>query len=195
MQYLKKFEPIGTRDEATAEFLRSIGVKAQTTHCMTLTFPERGTPPKDGKVFLVDADSIAVPRRLRAGAVKMSHAVAPIGHEVTLPYGQRLLDVYRETASLVITTRLHAALPCIAMGIPVIYFGSKSETRTSIISAVGGTIYDARLQRKTNVRGIIGQYVEPVDWSPRPLDVTRFKQALRSAVEQRLTAIEQAEAV
>ena len=193
VQYLKQFEPIGTRDEATAEFLRSIGVQAQTTYCMTLTFPQRETPPKDGKVFLVDADAIAVPRTLRAGAGKMGHAVAPIGHEVTLPYGQRLLDVYRETASLVITTRLHAALPCIAMGIPVIYFGSKSEARTSIISAVGGTIYDARLHRKTNIRGLVGRYAEPVDWSPKPLDITRFKQALRSAVEQRLATIQRTE--
>jgi hypothetical protein len=166
-------------------------VAAEVTYCMTLTFPQRESPPRDGKVFLVDATSIAVPRSLRKGAVKMSHTIAPIGHEQTLPYARRLLELYRDTARLVITTRLHTALPCIAMGIPVVFFHSNSDGRTSIVRDIGGKIYDARLHSKAFARGVIGRLLDPVDWSPAPLDITPVKKRLTQAVAERLAAIEQ----
>lgn len=188
--YLKQFEPIGTRDRGTEEFLNSIGIKAETTYCLTLTFPERSSAPENGKVFIVDASSIAVPKHLRENAVKVSHVVAPIGHKVTMPYAQQLLDTYRDHASLVITTRLHCALPCIAMGIPVIYFGSRSDARTAIIEDIGGVIYDAKLHSKSWARGLFGKLIQPVDWSPQPLDVGHVKENLRGAVVERLRAVD-----
>ena len=188
--YLKQFEPIGTRDAASRDFLQSIGIKAEITYCLTLTFPQRPSAPKNGKVYLVDATSIAVPQTLRKGAVKLSHTVAPIGHQATVPYARRLLDMYRDTASLVITTRLHAALPCIAMGIPVLFFGLPSDGRTAVVKDIGGTIYDARRHGKMFARGILGRAFEPVDWSPPPLDVTDIKRKLTGAVAKRLAVIE-----
>jgi len=191
LDYLKKYEPIGVRDEATARFLGSLGIKAEVTFCLTLTFPQRESPPKNGKVYLVDATSIAVPRSLRRGAVKMSHTIAPVGHEATLPYARRLLDMYRDTASLVITTRLHAALPCIAMGIPMVFFGANSDPRTAIVRDIGGKIYDTRLHSKLFARGVVGRAIDPVDWSPPPLHVLPVKKRLAEAVAGRLAAIEQ----
>ena len=117
-QYLKAFEPIGVRDAATGQFLESLGIRTQTTYCLTLTFPRRERAPAAGKVFIVDAEDIAIPRSLRKGAIKMTHSMPPLGPEATLPFAQKLLDMYEEEASLVITTRLHTALPCMAMGIP-----------------------------------------------------------------------------
>ncbi len=185
VDYLKLHEPIGTRDKASADFLRSLGVKAEVTYCLTLTFPQRQQAPRDGKVFLVDAESIAVPRALRSRAIKVTHTVAPVGHQVTLPYARRLLDTYRDQASLVITTRLHAALPCIAMGIPVVYFGRRSDGRTTIIEDIGGTIYDAQLHAKSLARGAVGRLLQSVDWAPKPLDVAGAKQRLTLAVKER----------
>jgi hypothetical protein len=190
VDYLKRFEPIGVRDEATARFLRSLGVKAEVTFCLTLTFPQWQDRPKNGKVYLVDANGIAVPRSLRRGAVKMSHTVAPVGYQATLPYARCLLDMYRNTASLVITTRLHAALPCIAMGIPVVFFGRRSDVRTAIIADIGGTIYDATLHSKAWARGVLGKIAQSVDWSPQPLDVTSIKEKLRLAVAERRQVLE-----
>jgi hypothetical protein len=189
VDYLKKFEPIGTRDTATRDFLRSIGVKAETTYCLTLTFPTRQSAPRNGIVYLVDAGSIAVPKSLRVGAVKMSHAVAPLGHEVTIPYARRLLDMYLDTAKLVVTTRLHAALPCIAMGIPVVYFGDGADGRTSIINEIGGKIYNARLHSKSWARGALGRITEQVDWSPSTPDIHAVKANLAKAVAERIAAI------
>ena len=188
VDYLKQFEPIGTRDQGTATFLNSIGIKTETTYCLTLTFPQRLSAPKDGRVFLVDALDIAVPRALRRNAVKVTHTIAPIGHAVTLPYAQRLLETYRDNASLVITTRLHAALPCIAMGIPVIFFGTRNSSRTQIVEDIGGTIYSAALHGKRALRGVLGKAVQPVDWSPQPLDISDVKERLRAAISSRLEA-------
>ena len=46
VDYLKQFEPTGTRDTGTRDFLRSIGVKAETTYCLTLTFALHGNRPR-----------------------------------------------------------------------------------------------------------------------------------------------------
>jgi hypothetical protein len=99
--------------------------------------------------------------------------------------------MYKEQASLVITNRLHTALPCMAMGIPVVFFGSRADGRTSIINDIGGTIYDQRLHSKRLARGLLGRTIDPVDWSPEPLQLSAIKQRLVRAVHRRLRAIEE----
>jgi hypothetical protein len=190
-RYLKAFEPIGVRDAATGRFLESLGIRTETTYCLTLTLPRRQRPPAQGRTFIVDAESIAIPRSLRKGATKMGHTIPPLGPEVTLPLAQKLLDLYREQASLVVTTRLHTALPCLAMGIPVIFFGSPGDGRTSIVNDIGGTIYDQRLHAKALGRGILGRAFDRVDWSPGPLDLLAVKNRLKHAVGMRLRKMEE----
>jgi hypothetical protein len=185
-QYLKAFEPIGVRDAATGHFLESLGIRTQTTYCLTLTFPRRERTPVAGKVFIVDAEDIAIPRSLRNGAVKMTHSMPPLGPEATLPFAQKLLDMYEEEAALVITTRLHTALPCMAMGIPVVFFGSPTDGRTSIVRDIGGTTYDQRLHAKAVARGVIGRAFDKVDWSPTLLDLSPVKARLVQAVAERM---------
>jgi exopolysaccharide biosynthesis predicted pyruvyltransferase EpsI len=46
---------------------------------------------------------------------------------------QEYLDRYRKEAKLVITSRLHCALPCIAMGIPVIVMGDHRDKRLQLV--------------------------------------------------------------
>ena len=185
-RYLKAFEPIGVRDAATGRFLESLGIRTETTYCLTLTFPHRQRTPVAGKTYIVDAEEIAIPKNLRQGAIKMTHRMPPLGPDATLPFAQKLLDLYRDEASLVITTRLHTALPCMAMGIPVVFFGSPTDGRTSIINDIGGTIYDRRLHSKSLGRGILGRAFDQVDWSPGPLDLSAAKNRLEHAVEGRL---------
>ena len=59
-EYLKGYEPIGTRDQGTADFLQSIGVAAEVTYCLTLSLPRREKTPANGRVFIVDAQDLAV---------------------------------------------------------------------------------------------------------------------------------------
>ena len=187
--YLKAFEPIGVRDAATAQFLEQLGIGTETTYCLTLTFPRRERAPASGKVFIVDAEDIAIPKCLRRRAIKMTHSMPPLGPEATLPFAQMLLGMYREQASLVITTRLHTALPCMAMGIPVVFFGAPADGRTSVVKDVGGVIYDQRMHAKSFGRGLLGRALDQVDWSPAPLDLTAIKARLAQAVAERMQAI------
>jgi hypothetical protein len=187
--YLKAFEPIGVRDAATSQFLEQLGIRTETTYCLTLTFPQRERAPVVGKVFIVDAEGIAIPRSLRRGAIKITHSMPPLGPEATLPFAQMLLGMYREQAALVVTTRLHTALPCLAMGIPVVFFGSPSDGRTSIVRDIGGTIHDRRLHAKAMGRGVLGRALDQVDWSPAPLDLSPVKARLAQAVAERMRGI------
>lgn len=187
--YLKRFEPIGVRDRATEMFLTSLGVASETTFCLTLTFPRRSSAPREGKVFLVDAEEVFVPKSLRKGAVKVTHLMPPLDYRVTLPAARQLIDLYREDARLVVTTRLHAALPCMAMGIPVVFLGDPKDTRTSIVRDVGGVIHDLRLHRKSLARGVLGRVFDAIDWSPQPVDLEAHKAVLKEAVAKRLARL------
>jgi Polysaccharide pyruvyl transferase len=193
-QYLKRYEPIGTRDKGTADFLNGLGIRAEVTYCLSLTFPTRAKAPANGKVFIVDAGEIKIPRALRRKAIKLTNEFFfyPGLRETTkLQYARELIEFYRDNASLVITTRLHCALPCIAMGIPVVFFRDPSDYRTSVVSDVGGIIYNRRLHGR-GLLGRIGQAVEPIDWSPKPLDVTPIKDRLFMEVSTRIEAVKAA---
>jgi hypothetical protein len=189
VQYLKQYEPIGTRDVGTAEFLNALGVKSEVTYCMSLTFPRRERKPASGKVIRVDAYGIEVPKALRSGSIHLSHIVAGMKDETKLRYARELIEFYRDNARLVITTRLHCALPCIAMGIPVVFFGDSTDFRTRIIRDIGGIIYNKRLHQRGAV-GKLGAVLDPVEWSPEPVDVSTIRQRLLQAVDDRIQRLQ-----
>jgi hypothetical protein len=188
-QYLKRHEPIGARDSGTAEFLNTLGIKTEVTYCMSLTFPLREKEPPNGKVIRVDAYGIEVPRSLRRGSIHLSHTVGGVRDATKLKYARDLIEFYRDNARLVITTRLHCALPCIAMGIPVVFFGDPTDFRTSIVRDIGGIIYNKRLHQR-GVVGTLGAMFNPVDWSPDPVDVSAIRQRLLAEVENRVQHIQ-----
>lgn len=72
---LKKYEPIGCRDEATWKLLTKCGIRAYISGCMTVTFPRRAEAEAGEEVLLIDADSeviAAMPDQLREKAVKLT---------------------------------------------------------------------------------------------------------------------------
>ena len=119
--------------------------------CLTLTFDKRPTPPSKGKLLIVDGDSLPIPKYLTD-----EHVVQRVTHKYTEPFkshqanmrkAQQLLDQYREEADLIITSRLHCAMPCQAMGIPTIFFPNAyydDYGRISVYAAVGGKMQPTR---------------------------------------------------
>lgn len=117
MDWLKVREPIGCRDTWTMNRLKENSIKAYFSGCLTLTFPEyKGK--RDGIVYVDD-----VPREWKIeDALYLSHTNEEgdsLSPSKRMKIAQERLDVYKK-ARLVITNRLHVALPCVAVGTPVL---------------------------------------------------------------------------
>ncbi|PIE62665.1 MAG: hypothetical protein CSA25_04175 [Desulfobacter postgatei] len=123
-EYLRQFQPIGCRDEYTYSQCRRFNIKAYINGCITALLPDRAKPQKNGKVFLVDPEPELlqyIPNHLLEDSITMSHIVRSEDDFDALSYAKVVYERYKSEARLVITKRLHCALPCAAAGIPVIF--------------------------------------------------------------------------
>jgi hypothetical protein len=180
IEHFLRFSPIGCRDRATLDLLAGAGVKGFLSKCLTLTFPTRSISESQRKVFLVDVPEFLrriVPEELIRDAVTVSHDVQDIyGETIKFDIARHLLSLYREQARLVITTRLHCTLPCLAMGIPVIFFADIREARVTVAQEVGLITYPLDARR------------EDVDWNPAIHDIAAEKESIVAALRQKWTA-------
>lgn len=122
IEYLKRFEPIGCRDAFTTEGLQKCGVCAYLNGCITLTLDDTNNVHDGRRVFLIDVPEEfeqCVPKHLLADACHHTHIFHHIGMRTDV-FARTLLEQYEREASLVITSRMHAALPCYSVGLPVI---------------------------------------------------------------------------
>ena len=126
--------PIGCRDEATARAFRSIGVDSFFSGCLTLTLPTRGLPRSDTVVFVDPFGPFphnafnpmlwfSLPRELRRTSERVTHLSVGRNIDKRLARVESTLGIY-EQAGLVITSRLHVALPCIALKTPFIFISN-----------------------------------------------------------------------
>ncbi len=132
----KRFEPIGCRDEGTKDILESVGIRAQNNDCITLLLGKRTKSQEENakKLILVDVDEfIPMPKGYDKTDIEYRSQMIPnwelLSNKEKLELSQEILDYYKENGKLIITSRFHCAMPCIAMWIPVIFFGNKSSKR------------------------------------------------------------------
>ncbi|MBF0598347.1 polysaccharide pyruvyl transferase family protein [Faecalibacter rhinopitheci] len=157
--YLKKHEPIGCRDQYTADLLTSKGIQAYFTGCLTLTLDSYKVEDslREDKIYIVDPlygyttkrkvfrNYKTFLRSVQSGKVleigkREKHLKKIISkevfesaihinqeppahtytHEEKFAMAEDLLNKYAK-AKLVITSRIHTALPCLALGTPVIF--------------------------------------------------------------------------
>jgi hypothetical protein len=184
VDYLKRHAPIGCRDRGTRELMKSLGVEAYISLCATLTFEP--SPSRQAKnLFLVDAqlDSIHSSFRRNHGLKTriVSHSFGNVTTEARMAYARQLIELYRETAGMVVTSRIHCAMPCVAMGIPVHYLGKKIS-RTEIVEEIGLPLHDAEsLSNRLGLNKIR-------EW-PKPLDISAIKQKVRSDLRARIDQV------
>ena len=134
--YYKKHEPIGCRDHHTVRLFESIGVKAYYSGCLTLTLKNRlKKGDKTDEIILADPFNKNLPQKLRDKMLDKFIPESIKKHVVFIEHSQNdlskdmkkrlsdaadLLDRYSR-AHLVVTSRIHVALPCIAVGTPVLF--------------------------------------------------------------------------
>lgn len=157
--YLKKHQPIGCRDQFTADTLKAKGIDAHFTGCLTLTLDsykvddsERGediyivdplysypTWEKvtfnwrvlvrsilNGKLFRLGKMKQHISNFIDADLVKSAQHInqePPAGMYTDAQKFAMAEDILKQyaRAKLVITSRIHCALPCLALGTPVIF--------------------------------------------------------------------------
>lgn len=147
-EYFKDKE-IGCRDLHTLEFCKKNNIKAYFSRCLTLTLPKRKTTDKQTKVFITNVpDKFLeyIPDKIKNRAEYIKQRNVGEGRDDFesnwIGYysdTEKLLNRYRDEAKLVITTALHCAGPCLAMGIPVILLTNCEEQKTRF-SALDGLI-------------------------------------------------------
>ena len=139
---LRASGPIGCRDLATATMLHDNDIDAFVSGCLTTTFPRREAQPENGEVFLVDTAGVPLPEDLRGpDSIRVTHQGASWwSQDAKRRLALDALAAYRERARLVVTTRLHCALPCVAMGIPVVFVGDMGDPRLSPIEGLASII-------------------------------------------------------
>lgn len=135
VSYLKKFE-VGARDFSTLSLLKAKGINAFFSGCLTLTLGNSYRHRPGEEIYFIDVlfkpQFFGRRKRIlqRLFGKEVVKSAAQISHvylardyrteDSRFQLADRLLKLY-ENAKLVITSRLHCALPCLAMGTPVIY--------------------------------------------------------------------------
>lgn len=183
--FFRQHGPIGCRDVATTRLLARHGIPAYTSGCLTATFSRRTPRPSQTKVFIVKGAGAGalpegleqfVPPRLWQGATHVFQRepmqVFPMddaGVRHVEETAQKLLDLYRNEAALVITPLLHAASPCLAMGIPVVLVRHDFDARFTALS------------RMIPVHHLPAQFAA-VNWQPEVPDLEELKDNLTRLV-------------
>lgn len=133
-EYLKENGPIGCRDKQTMELLEENGIGNYFSGCLTLTLKQFPNVSDSGNVILTDVpESIEAYLRQKFPAehiVLKTHTVLPEEAGCCWEKREKKVEAYLKDyqgARLVVTTRLHCALPSIALGTPVILIGNYDE--------------------------------------------------------------------
>ena len=177
-----KNKDLGCRDNFTLEFCQKMGFNAYLSRCLTLTLDKREKSETQSVIFLVNVDEDLmpfIPQNLRENAEFINQKSIKIEDEPNYTQEhffkktQNLLGRYKNEAKLIITTGLHIASPCTAMGIPVILIAQNEE----------------QLNRFSALKGIIPIYTKKdleqnaVNFSPKVPNIEDLKEAMLENVK------------
>lgn len=178
IRFLKKYEPIGCRDYKTYSALKKVGIKAYLNGCLTSIFSSRSKEGKHDKILLVDAPLELysyIPNEMIKGAISLTQQYYyknDISAYSIMENVKQQYKFYCDEAKLVITSRLHVASPCMAMGIPVIFVKDSIDARFSWIN-----IY-LKLYSRNEFQNI--------DWNPGRIEFEENKSMILELVCKRI---------
>lgn len=137
--YGRQAGPVGCRDKGTRDRFAAIGVDAYYSACATLTLESRAHRPEPGKGSILAIDPFyhttfdwgyqnqqlhrLVPPEDHHRIVRMENRFpgwARQDHDARMKAAREYVDAIA-AAEVVITSRIHAALPAVAVGTPVFF--------------------------------------------------------------------------
>ncbi len=177
IEYLRQYSPIGCRDEHTLNILRQNNIISYLNGCLTAAFPKRKNNIKNNdKIFCIDVPEYFkkyIPTDLLEQCNFVSHMYYYSELEESPEQeAYKVYEKYINEAKLIITTRLHGALPCVAAGIPVILLKDKLSFRFTGIDKI--------------IKAYTKEEYEKIDWNPCPIEYEEFKMELLNSAANRL---------
>jgi len=134
--YYSKYQPIGCRDYETKRLFEGMGIEAKFTGCLTLTLPS-SNQKRTNKIIVTDlfindilkgsyARKVTyklIPKKWHKDVVLNTHIRknSNLSADEKLNEAEKMLELY-SSAKMVVTSRIHCALPCLALGTPVVFF-------------------------------------------------------------------------
>ena len=130
VRYLKTHEPIGARDLDTLSQLQAKGLSAYFSGCLTLTLRMPRPLRREDAVYAVDvSDEVCayLSDRCDIPLTRLTYFdIETVGRD-RFEKAKLLLAKYG-SARAVVTARLHCALPCLALGTPVLLIDAASNS-------------------------------------------------------------------
>ena len=132
--FLNNFSPVGARDLATQKFFQSINVPSYFSGCLTLTLLPDPSIKKQDFILAVDiSDSLfhELAKRTKRKIIRLNttHPI-DIDTQTRFKLAKYWLYLY-QSAHCVVSPRLHAMLPCLSLGTPVIGISGRDAERYS----------------------------------------------------------------
>ncbi|WP_273321795.1 polysaccharide pyruvyl transferase family protein [Vallitalea guaymasensis] len=176
VEFYKKHEPIGCRDERMFDTLSKYGIYCYLMGCMTAVLPKRKLSSENSKVFVVDVNEDVIkymPSELREKVEVCSHYTSQ--NKNIKRMAKERYERYINEASLIVTSLLHCSVPCIAAGIPTIIVKDQFSYRF------------AWLERITKIY-LNGEFCK-IDWNPDPIEYEEHKKRLLKLACDRINGI------
>ncbi|EAI3762934.1 polysaccharide pyruvyl transferase family protein [Campylobacter coli] len=175
----KGFE-IGCRDLSTLEYFNKKGANAYFSRCLTLTLPKREINSRQTSIFLVNLNDEIItflPEYIKKEGIVINQKSIKIQDRILKNEWQKcykeaqdILGKYALEAKLVVTTALHCAAPCIALGIPVVLI-QENDNQEDRFSALRGILKAYSLDDLKNNR---------INFVPKSLDIENLKEMMIS---------------
>lgn len=128
--YLLNYSPIGCRDEYTLNTMKRYGIPAYLSGCITIILKNRNIRKRTDAIYFIDEPEGIwnyIPEQIKKGQiVKETHLLSINKENDHETETLRFLNVARErielyaSAKMVVSSRMHALVPALACGTPVI---------------------------------------------------------------------------
>lgn len=179
--FFKCYEPIGCRDERTMILLRKHGIISYMSGCLVSTL--KGELCSDGErntVFIIDAPKGIepfIPQSLKQFIKYTNHeffvSEADILKDISFKRkALKQIQMYCQEAKLIVTSRFHAAVIGIALGIPVILAAENNFYKFSWLSKIL-PFYEHNCFDK-------------IDWEPSPVNFAVQKRTMEDIAIYRI---------
>lgn len=182
LDFLKKWQPIGCRDEYTKEYLIQHGIEAYLAGCLAITIQgdDKELCKKRSSIVFIDVPlGVAkyIPQEIKNDIIFMNHEYFVSYDDVCKDNSckKRAKDrikFYDENAKLIVTSRFHGAVIALALGIPVILVMENNYYKFSWLSKLI-QFYDKNS-------------FDRINWMPEPIDVSILKKEMINLAIQRI---------